>query len=183
MVDADIRGFFDRIPHGQLLERVATLGLDPYVEHLFALWVRAEVYDGLSVQQLESGIPQGSVVSPMLANLYLDRLDEELEAAGLRVVRYADDFVLLCRDQSEAGAALEVTDGLLEELALDLHREKTEVRSFDQGFKFLGTLFVGDSVFVPLERAKARDFVPKLPPPLDLRRYLELRHQGEAPSE
>lgn len=181
VVDADIRGFFDRIPHAPLPERVAELGFDRYVEHLFGLWVRAEVYDGVSVVPLESGIPQGSVVSPMLANLYLDRLDEELAAAGLVVVRYADDFVLLCREESETGAALEVTDRLLEELALDLHREKTEVRSFEQGFKFLGALFVGDSVFVPLERAKERDFTPKLPSPLDLRRYLELRHRLDPP--
>jgi RNA-directed DNA polymerase len=179
VVDADIRGFFDRIPHDPLLARVAGLGLDPYLEHLFGLWVRAEVYNGVSIVPLASGIPQGSVVSPMLANLYLDRLDEELAAAGLVTVRYADDFVLLCREETETGAAMEVTDGLLEELALDLHREKTEVRSFEQGFKFLGALFVGDSVFVPLERAKERNFTPKLPSPLDLRRYLELRHRFE----
>lgn len=182
VVDADIEGFFDRIPHAPLLERLAALSLPPYLQHLFRLWIEAEVYDGLSVRRLDRGIPQGSVVSPMLANLYLDRLDEELAAAGLAAVRYADDFVLLCRDEARAAAALEVTDDLLEALDLDLNRAKTEVLSFEAGFKFLGALFVGDSVFLPLERAKERTFTPRLPPPLNLQTYLELRHAPAAPS-
>jgi group II intron reverse transcriptase/maturase len=182
LLDADVAGFFDRIPHAPLLARLATLGLPPYVEHLFALWVESEVYDGRSVRRLTQGIPQGSVVSPMLANLYLDRLDEQLAAAGLVAVRYADDFAVLCRSEPAAEAALEVTDDLLEALELDLNREKTEIRSFDQGFKFLGALFVGDSVFLPLERAKDRDFTPRLPPPLNLQTYLELRQSPAAPA-
>lgn len=113
--------------------------------------------------------------SPMLANLYLDRLDEELAAAGLVAVRYADDFVLLCRAEGEAAAALEVTDGLLEALELDLNRAKTQIHSFEQDFKFLGALFVGDSVFLPLERAKDEGSAPRLPEPLTLRVYLELK--------
>lgn len=175
VVDADIHGFFDHIPHQPLLARVRTLGFDPYLEHLFGLWTRAEIYDGISICALTAGIPQGSVVSPMLANLYLDQLDEDLAAAGLAAVRYADDFVILCRRESETGAALEVSDDLLEALALDLNRDKTEVRSFDQGFKFLGALFVGDGVYQPLERRRDRDFTPQLPAPIDLRQYLELR--------
>lgn len=178
VVDADIAGSFDRIPHAPLLDRLGSLGLDRYVEHLFALWIRAEGYDGGSIRRLAQGIAQGSVVSPILANLFLDQLDEELAAAGLVAVRYADDFAVLCRSEPAAEAALEVTDDLLEALEFDLNREKTEIRSFDQGFKFLGALFVGDSVFFPLERAKARDFTPKLPALLNLQTYLELRQVG-----
>ena len=181
VVDADIAGFFDRIPHAPLLEAVGRLGLGAYVEHLFELWVRAEVYDGRSLRCLEEGVPQGSVVSPMLANLFLDRLDEELAAAGLAAVRYADDFAVLCRDEAAAGEALELTDDLLEALDLDLNRDKTGIVSFEGGFRFLGALFVGESIFLPFERNKPEHQAPKLPPPLHLRSYLELRETGGHP--
>ncbi len=181
VVDADIAGFFDRIPHARLLEALGRLGFDPYVERLFELWVRAEVYDGRSLRRLEEGVPQGSVVSPMLANLFLDRLDEELAAAGLVAVRYADDFAVLCRDEAAAQEALELTDDLLEALDLDLNRDKTAIQSFEGGFKFLGALFVGESIFLPFERGRRERGAPKLPPPLDLRTYLELREAGEPP--
>jgi hypothetical protein len=117
----------------------------------------------------------------MLANLFLDRLDEELAAAGLVAVRYADDFAVLCRDEGAAEEALELTDDLLEALDLDLNRDKTAIASFDGGFKFLGALFVGESIFLPFERGKAEHQPPKLPPPLDLRTYLELREAGGSP--
>lgn len=181
LLDADIAGFFDRIDHRLLFERLHRLGLDPYLEHLFQLWVQAEVYDGKTLRALARGIPQGSVVSPMLANLFLDQLDEALAQAGQVAVRYADDFVLLCRSEEDAAAALELTDDLLDELALDLHREKTEIRSFDLGFKFLGALFVGDSIFLPFAQAKKEGSSPTLPPPLDLLTYLELKAAGAPP--
>jgi len=181
VLDADIVACFDRIDHDLLFDRLHRLGLDPFIERLFHLWIEAEVYDGRSVRTLIQGIPQGSVVSPMLANLYLDQLDEDLAAAGQVAVRYADDLVLLCANEEDAAAALELTDDLLEDLALDLHREKTEVRSFDLGFKFLGALFVGDSIFLPFARHKEPGATPTLPSPLDLRTYLELKAATDTP--
>jgi group II intron reverse transcriptase/maturase len=177
VVDADIDGFFDNIPHCLLLERLSFLGLEPYVMELFERWVRAEVYDGSQIVCLEQGIPQGAVVSPMLANLFLDELDERLEDLGLRSVRYGDDFLVLCREPDGAQEALELTDLVLEELELDLNRDKTLLTSFDQGFRFLGLIFLGDAIYQPFEERKKQENQAKLPPPLDLATYLELKHR------
>lgn len=180
VVDADVAAFFDTIPHERLFKRLHRLPLPPYLFTLFALWVRCEIYDGKSLRFLERGIPQGSVVSPMLANLFLDPLDEAFAREGKKIVRYADDFIVLCRTASEAEASLELTDELLEKLELDLNREKTVVTSFDQGFKFLGATFVRDEVYLPFEvKKKEREREPPyLPPPLTLRRYLELKNKA-----
>lgn len=176
LVDADIDSFFDNIAHDRLLAQLARLPLDPYVRTLFERWVRVEIYDGRRVYPLQRGIPQGSVVSPMLANLFLDELDENLALFGQTLVRYADDFVILCKSADQATEARELTDYLLEELDLRLNQEKTRTTSFDQGFKFLGALFLGDSILLPFDRHKPEWTSPKLPPPLDLLTYLELRH-------
>ena len=175
VVDADIDDFFDSIPHDPLLERLGRLPLEPYVRELFALWVRGEVYDGRRVVRMRKGIPQGAVTSPMLANLFLDQLDENLALFGQKVVRYADDFLVLCKEPAAAAEALELTDYLLEQLELDLNREKTVTTTFDRGFKFLGAIFVRDTVFLPLDLTKEERSPPSLPPPLDLLTYLELR--------
>jgi Reverse transcriptase (RNA-dependent DNA polymerase) len=114
----------------------------------------------------------------MLANLFLDPLDEAFAREGKKIVRYADDFIVLCRTASEAEESLELTDELLEKLELDLNREKTVVTSFDQGFKFLGALFVRDEVYLPLPAKKEPQEPPHLPPPLTLRRYLELKNKA-----
>jgi group II intron reverse transcriptase/maturase len=176
VVDADVAAFFDTIPHERLFKRLHRLPLPPYFFALFAHWVRAEIYDGKTLRRLDQGIPQGAVISPLLANLFLDPLDEAFARAGRQIVRYADDFLVLCRTESEAEASLELTDELLERLELDLNREKTVVTSFDQGFKFLGVLFVRDEVFLPFEGRKKERESPVLPPPLTLRCYLELRN-------
>jgi group II intron reverse transcriptase/maturase len=178
LVDGDIQSCFDSIPHDRLLERLSRMPLDTDVLDLFALWIRTEVYDGHVLKVPERGIPQGSVVSPLLANLFLDELDESLALFDQAIVRYSDDFLVLCRDEARAEGALEVTDSLLESLGLELNREKTSITHFDQGFKFLGALFVGDDVYLPLAKKKAPGQPPSLPPPLDLWGYLELRRQA-----
>lgn len=179
LLDADIDDCFGSIPHERLLERLGRLEIDEYVLHLFDLWVKAEVYDGRRVFTPERGLPQGSVVSPLLANLFLDELDESFVLFEQAIVRYADDFLVLCRDRQSAEGALEVTDALLEGLGLELEREKSSIASFDQGFKFLGALFVADTVYLPLaQRAEERHRLPRLPAPLDLWTYLELKAEG-----
>jgi group II intron reverse transcriptase/maturase len=176
IVDADIEGFFDNIDHDRLLARLRKLPIDPYVLSLFERWIRVEVYDGSRIFPLTRGIPQGSVVSPMLANLFLDELDENLALFGQTLVRYADDFLVLCKEPDEAAQALELTDYLLEDLHLKLNEEKTRLTSFDQGFKFLGAIFLKDDIYLPFNRSKPEWTTPALPPPLDLLSYLEMKH-------
>jgi group II intron reverse transcriptase/maturase len=175
LVAADIDHFFDEIPHGRLLERLQRLRLEPYIERLFGSWIAAEVYDGRSIEVLSRGLAQGSVVSPLLANLFLDELDENLAMFGQAIVRYADDILVLCKSPGEAVQALELTDYLVAELELHLNRDKSRITSFDQGFEFLGAIFVRDSVFLPFERSRPEPVPPVLPSPLDLWTYLELR--------
>jgi group II intron reverse transcriptase/maturase len=175
LVHADVDAFFDSIPHPRLLARLGKLPLDPPVRRLFELWIAGEVYDGERISPLDKGVPQGSVVSPMLANLFLDELDESLALFGQTVVRYADDLLVLCKSREEAEAAMELTDYLVAELELHLNREKTATTSFDQGFEFLGAVFLKDSVYLPFERRRPEPSTPSLPPPLDLWTYLELR--------
>ena len=183
VLDADIDSYFDSIPHDLLLRRLEALGLPTYVHRLFELWVKCEVYDGKGVRSLEKGIPQGSVVSPMLANLYLDTLDERLEKAGQVLVRYADDFVVLAKDPAGAEAALELTDSVLDELGLELHEGKTKIRSFEEGFRFLGKVFFRDHVYARSPRASKKAQQPSLPSPLTLARYMALKGAPVPPTQ
>lgn len=164
VVDADIVSFFDNIPHERLLARLERLPLDPYVRTLFERWIRVEIYEGQCIYRLERGIPQGSVVSPMLANLFLDELDENLALFGQKLVRYADDFLILCKSPEQAAEALELTDYLLGELELRLHPEKTRMINFEQGFKFLGAIsWENPSIFPMTSRATAAGTVWRTP--------------------
>lgn len=176
LVDADIDDCFGSIPHDRLLERLRRLSLDGYVLYLFEQWICGEVYAGDRLFRPERGIPQGSVVSPLLANLFLDQLDESLALFEQVVVRYADDFLVLCRDRQRAEGALEVTDALLDGMGLALDRGKTQVGSFEQGFRFLGAVFLKDDIYLPFEHGREEGVPPALPPALDLWTYLELRH-------
>jgi retron-type reverse transcriptase len=144
---------------------------------LFEKWIKAEIYDGSRIWTLQKGIPQGSVVSPPLANLFLDELDETLMEFGLILVRYADDFLILCKKPDEAQDAIEITDMVLEDMKLDLNPLKTKIVSFDKGFKFLGAIFLSDGVYLPFPEKRKETPPPKLPPPLTLKRYLELKNK------
>lgn len=144
---------------------------------LFEKWIKAEIYDGERIWQLEKGIPQGSVVSPYLANLFLDELDETLIEFGMKLVRYADDFLILTKTEQAAREAIELTDMLLEDMQLDLNPLKTKIVSFDHGFKFLGAIFLNDGIYVPLPEKRKQNQPPRLPPPLTLKRYLELKNK------
>ncbi|HEY6323092.1 MAG TPA: reverse transcriptase domain-containing protein [Thermoanaerobaculia bacterium] len=177
IVDADVEDFFGQVTHDRLLGRLRRMRLDPCLVALFESWIGAEVYDGQRVYRLDRGIAQGSVVSPMLANLFLDDLDENLAIFGKTVVRYADNLLILCKTAAEAGEALELTDYLLAELELRLNREKTATGSFEQGFKFLGAVFLKDAIYLPFEPERPEPSNPVLPPPLDLLAYLELREK------
>jgi group II intron reverse transcriptase/maturase len=178
VVDADIEGFFDNIPRDRLLARLRRMGLHPYVFELFALWIDAEIYDGERLDRPAKGIPQGAVVSPMLANLFLDELDESLALLGQTVVRYCDDFLVLCKTPEAQREALEITDYLVGQLELVLHPEKTRTTTFEEGFRFLGAIFVKDSVFLPFDRVKAEPGEPRFPPPFAGERSVFRRSRG-----
>ncbi|RME28475.1 MAG: CRISPR-associated endonuclease Cas1, partial [Deltaproteobacteria bacterium] len=156
VLDGDIADFFDTVDWGRLRHRLeAWFGEDPVVEQLMA-WVQAPIRFGGHTIRRERGLPQGTVVSPVLANLYLDAFDEALAAQGMRLVRYADDFVVLCRSREQAEAARARVADELSRLELSLHPDKTEVRSFDQGFDFLGSIFCRSLVFDAPARRRGR---------------------------
>jgi len=135
LVDADIEKYFDRIPHNELMERWAESFSEGPLSELVWTWITSAAPSG-------RGVAQGSPFSPLLANLYLDRLDEMFSKQGARIVRFADDFVVLCRSEKGAENALARVGNLLARHGLELNEDKTRVRDFDQGFKFLGHLFV-----------------------------------------
>ncbi len=144
VVDADLKSYFDTIPHDRLLARIKARVADGRVLALVGSFLRAGVLEeAKGWQPTERGTPQGGVISPLLANLYLDPLDHQMEQAGWEMVRYADDFVILCRSEAEAQAALAAVRAWVSEVGLTLHPEKTRVvdASAPGGFDFLGYHF------------------------------------------
>jgi CRISPR-associated protein Cas1 len=142
VVDADLDAFFDNVDWSLLLSRFKQSIPDPDILQLVELWLHADIRDGMRVITPTKGIPQGASVSPVLANLYLDHFDEEMIRRGYKLVRFADDFLILCKEQPKAEKALQLTESLLGELRLSLKPEKTRLVHFDQGFRYLGTLFL-----------------------------------------
>jgi RNA-directed DNA polymerase len=144
VVDADLQSYFDTIPHDQLMARVEEKVSDGRVLDLIRGWLTADILKRLERWTPRLGSPQGSVVSPLLANIYLDPLDALMAERGYRMVRYADDFVILCRTREEADAALDLVRVWVSENGLMLHPEKTHVgdcREPGEGFEFLGYRF------------------------------------------
>lgn len=178
LVNADLDAYFDNVDHDLLLDKVGQVITDAAVFNLIRLWVKAEVYDGEKISVLDKGIPQGAVISPLLANLFLDELDESLLAQGYRLVRYADDFVVLAKTRPQAEADLEATEEVLARLHLALDAEDTAITDFDQGFKFLGLIFLKDSILVPFDRPRRVRRVLYYPPPFDLKTYLARKGSG-----
>jgi len=144
VVDADLKSYFDTIPHGRLLALVKARVADGRVLALVESFLRAGVLEeSQGWKPTECGTPQGGVISPLLANLYLDPLDHQMARAGWEMVRYADDFVILCRTQAEAQNALAAVRAWVSEAGLTLHLEKTRVvdARAPGGFDFLGYHF------------------------------------------
>lgn len=142
VVEADIEQFFDRIPHDRLLRELKRLARDDELIELVRLWLTAPVREGENLTSTTLGVAQGSPLSPLLANLYLDHLDEALLDQGHALVRYADDFVVLAKHRDRAEAAVELSTQVLKDLELKLNPLKTRVVNFETGFKFLGWNFV-----------------------------------------
>lgn len=138
IVDVDIEKFFDTIPHEPLIDAVAEKVADGSVLRLIRLVLEALIQDGYRLVRPKAGTPQGGVLSPLLANIYLGRLDRTLEAEGVAFVRYADDVRLLSRTPAGARKALECTEEVLKGLGLRLNPKKTRPVSVHQGVDFLG---------------------------------------------
>lgn len=151
VVDADFASYFDSIPHERLMRRVEERISDGRILGLLRGWLEQDILRGLEQWTPTEGTPQGAVISPLLANIYLHPLDELMAARGYRMVRYADDFVVLCKSREEADAALADIRAWVAENGLRLHPDKTHVGDClvrGQGFEFLGYRFEGGRRFV-----------------------------------
>jgi RNA-directed DNA polymerase len=144
VVDADLQGYFDSIPHERLMSRLEEKISDGSLLALTESFLKASVMEGATAWTPQDGVPQGAVLSPLLSNVYLNPLDHLMAQRGYEMVRYADDFVILCRSPEEAQAALEQVRQWVAENGLTLHPEKTHiVNARDEGFDFLGYHFRG----------------------------------------
>ena len=127
VVDADLKSYFDTIPHKPLLGRVRERVTDGRVLELIESYLKANIMDGLSRWEPETGTPQGAVISPLLSNIYLNPLDHVMAQKGYEMIRYADDFVILCRSEEEARNALKQVSEWTVQAGLTLHPEKTRI--------------------------------------------------------
>lgn len=143
VVDADIEAFFDTIDHSLMMSDVEKVVSDGAVLDLVARMLKQRVLDEMKLWTPELGTPQGAVISPLLANIYLHPVDVALGDGGYEFVRYADDLVILCRSEDEARRALEALQRAMAERKLKLHPEKTRLVDASQpgGFDFLGYHF------------------------------------------
>jgi RNA-directed DNA polymerase len=161
VVDADLKGYFDAIPKDRLLEIVQQSISDRRVLGLVKQFLDQGIIEELRTWTPETGVPQGAVLSPVLANAYLNPLDHRLSEIGFQMVRYADDFVILCRTPEEAEAALAEVSTWVARQGLTLHPDKTHiVDSRAKSFSFLGYSFRGKLRF-PREKSHQK-FVDRI---------------------
>jgi RNA-directed DNA polymerase len=147
VIDADLKSYFDTIPHDNLMKVVAQRVSDPRILRLIRAWLKAGVMEDGKWQAAETGSPQGGVISPLLANVYLNILDRLWRRRGLdgpgheaRLVRYADDLVILCRRKPEV--YMDHLRAIVGRLGLTLNEEKTRIVNAWEGFDFLGMHFL-----------------------------------------
>lgn len=161
VVDADLKSYFDTISKPRLMARVREKISDQRVLRLVELFLEQGILDGLREWTPETGTPQGAVLSPLLANIYLNPLDHLLVEAGFALVRYADDFVILCKTREDADRALALVQDWVMDNELTLHPTKTKiVDARTEGFDFLGYHFRG-GLRLPREKSlkKLKDAV------------------------
>lgn len=143
VAEFDIVGFFDNLRHARLLREVAKVVDDPEVIGLVRRWLTAGVLTEAGLSPRTAGTPQGGVISPLLANIYLHRLDVEVRAAGFHLIRYADDLVILTDRRWKAHAADRLVRSILSDIGLEVAEAKSRVAKVADGFEFLGFSFVG----------------------------------------
>jgi RNA-directed DNA polymerase len=186
VVDADIQSFFDQVDHERLLTALNEEIADGSVLSLIRRILKAGVVlpEERRTEPTEIGTPQGGPLSPLLANIYLHAFDIAITTAGFGLVRYADDFVIFAKSESEAARALSLCQHILDEgWSLRLHPEKTRVVSVSAGFEFLGFHYFRDPSTGQLRKlvrrksaSRFRDSIRALTPRLVTQRRLKLRH-------
>jgi RNA-directed DNA polymerase len=158
LVDADIEKFFDTIPHQPLLALVEKKVTDERVINLVRAFLKAGYMHEGKFHRQELGTPQGANISPLLANIYLDPMDHLITGMGFcELVRYADDFLIFCRNQEEAVKAEDLAKSWLKSVGLRLNNEKTEKVQAEKGFSFLSYHFIGKEVRRP-KKEKIKEF-------------------------
>lgn len=172
VVDADLKSYFDTIPKDRLMALVRSKISDRGILEMIEQFLNQSILEDLKEWTPEAGVPQGAVLSPLLSNLYLNELDHRMARQGYEMVRYADDFVILCRTQEQAESALEEVKSFVTEAGLTLHPDKTHiVDNRQKSFAFLGYSFRGKLRF-PRDKSH-RKMVDKI-------RQLTPRKSGES---
>jgi RNA-directed DNA polymerase len=143
VAEFDIVGFFDNLRHARLLREVTKVVDDVEVIGLIRRWLTAGVLTEVGLVARHTGTPQGGVISPLLANIYLHRLDVEVRAAGFRLIRYADDFVILADRRWKVEAADRLVRAVLADIGLEVAEAKSGIVKTNTGFEFLGFSFFG----------------------------------------
>jgi group II intron reverse transcriptase/maturase len=165
VLDADIKGFFNNIPHHVIMNGVRELVADGNILYLVERFLKAGVIEDGVFTPTEVGTPQGGVISPLLANITLNRLDWALHDAGFRFVRYADDFVVLTKSEAKVREAHDLVQQQLAGLGLSLSAEKTKMTTFRKGCAFLGFDIAAWSVKMrPKSVEKFKDKIRELTP-------------------
>lgn len=175
VLDADIRSFFDSIDHSLLVNKLACcLGKTSPMLAWIESWVRAMVWDGAELLKVTRGVPQGSPLSPILANFYLHEFDVRLRSSKIHFIRYADDFLVLAKNPFDLTEHRAVVETALSNLHLTLNEEKTRTVTFDQCFRFLGAEMQNDRILVPFEKKKEPHrpvYIAPVMPPAVLRAF------------
>lgn len=160
VLDGDIVKYFDNVEHPRLLAEVAERLNLSWVLSLIDAWLNAGILTQSGLILPEKGLPQGASISPLLSNIYLDDFDEIICASGLKLVRYADDFVVMARSRNRIVEAQQQIAQILDGMGLQLHPQKTRITNFNRGFRFLGQAFAGDLI-VPVKPRSQPQVTPK----------------------
>jgi len=147
VVDGDIKDCFDQIDHEILLDLLRQRISDAPLLELITRWLQARVLNDWNPRAGKVGVFQGGALSPLLCNVYLDRFDSTLLAANLALVRYADDWVIMCQSEAEARAGLGVAQEALQQLKLNINPYRTGIMNADTGFQFVGAYFVANNLY------------------------------------
>lgn len=141
IVEVDIKDFFSTVHQTRLMSKIKQQVKDKRIIQLLWQFLRAGVLEEGKLRTALAGTPQGGVISPILANIYLNDFDHKIDKAGLKLVRYADDFVILCKTVNQATSASKMVKDIMKSLDLELAEAKTQVTEYWRGFEFLGYHF------------------------------------------